>query len=83
MLSEAEATKIVADVFSDSRIEKPIDYRGLYIFPVFGDDPLEGGQDPFFSVDKQTGELRDFSVITDGNPKEIEEAFLKLQKIKR
>lgn len=82
MLSELDATKIVKSVFSDSRIEKPIDYRGVYLFQVFGTDPLEGGQDPFFSVNKQTGELRDFSVITDGDPREIEEQFLILQKNK-
>lgn len=83
MLNELEAMKIVRSAFPESRIEKPIDYRGIYLFQVFGTDPLEGDQDPFFSVDKQTGELRDFSVITDGDPKEIEEKFLTLQKSKR
>lgn len=82
MLSELEAVTIIRAEFSDSRIEKPIDYRGVYLFQVFVADPLESGQDPFFSVDKQTGELRDFSVLTDGNPKEIEEKFLALQRNK-
>jgi hypothetical protein len=83
MLSELEASGIIKAVFPNSRIEKPIVYRGVFLFQVFGDDPLEGDQDPFFSVNIQTGEIRDFSVITDGNPKEIEDKFLALQKSKR
>lgn len=77
MLSEQEATAIVRDAFPGSRIEPPIDYRGVYLFMVFNDDdPLEGDQDPFFSVEQSTGELRDFSIITDGDPNEITEKFL-------
>ena len=79
MLSELEATGLIKAAFLNGRVEKPIDYQGLYVFPIFSDDPLEGGQDPFFSVNKQTGEIRDFSVITDGDPKEIEEKFLRLK----
>jgi hypothetical protein len=76
MLSEIDAVRIVTDAFPGARIEKPIEYQGVYLFQVFTDDLLEGGQDPFFSVNMQTGELRDFSVITDGDPKEIELKFL-------
>jgi hypothetical protein len=77
MLSELEATTIVRKAFPDSRIEPPIDYRGVYLFMVFNDDdPLEGDQDPFFSVEQSTGELRDFSIITDGDPQEITNLFL-------
>lgn len=83
MLSELEATAIVRKEFPDSRIEPPINYRGVYLFMVFNDDdPLEGDQDPFFSVDHMTGELRDFSIITDGNPREITDLFLAKQKFK-
>lgn len=80
MLSELEATGLIGNLFTGSRIEKPIAYRGVYLFQVFGQDLLEGDQDPFFSVNIQTGEIRDFSVLTDGDPKEIENAFLALQK---
>jgi hypothetical protein len=76
MLTEIEAVRVVTDAFPGARIEKPIEYRDVFLFQVFTDDPLEGGQDPFFSVNIQTGELRDFSVITDGDPKEIERKFL-------
>lgn len=75
MLSEEDATILIKRAFPDSRIEKPIIYRGVYLFQVFGNDPLEGDQDPFFSVNIRTGELRDFSVITDGNVREIADKF--------
>jgi hypothetical protein len=77
MLSELEATSIVRNTFPTSRVEPPIAYRGVYLFMVFNDDdPLEGDQDPFFSVEQSTGELRDFSIITDGDPNEITNLFL-------
>lgn len=79
MLSELEAFGIIKAAFPSSRIEKPIVYRGVFLFQVFDDDPLEGDQDPFFSVDQKTGEIKDFSVITDGDPKEIESKFLALR----
>jgi hypothetical protein len=76
MLSVSEATKRIKKVFPDAKIGANIDYRGLYIFQVFLDLPEEAGFDPFFSVNKQTGEVRDFSVITDGNISEINKLFL-------
>lgn len=83
MLSEQEATALVVKAFPNSRVEPPIDYRGVYLFQVFSDDPLEGDQDPFFSVEQSTGELRDFSVLTDGDIHEITERFLNRQQSTR
>lgn len=83
MLSETEAYEIVRSVFPDSSIISPVVYRGSYLFQVIGNDPLEGDQDPFFSVNTQTGELRDFSILTDGDPKEIEKLFLNPQTLER
>lgn len=82
MLSELDAKSIVTLAFPDDRIEPPIVYRGLYVFQVFSDDPVEGDHDPFFSVNQRTGELRDFSILTDGNTKEITDLFLAKQKTK-
>lgn len=80
MLSELEATEIVKEALPDRHIQTSIDYRGVYLFLVLGTDPLEGDQDPFFSVHKQTRELRDFSIMTDGDPNEITEKFLAKQR---
>lgn len=76
MLSIRQATDIVRRVYPQAIIEGPIRYQGLFIFQVFDGEPLEVLSDPFFSVDQETGELRDFSVLTDGDINEITRLFL-------
>ncbi len=80
MLSIDKATAIVKKAFPKGKITSHIDYRNFYIFQVFNPFPGEEGMDPFFSVNKKTGEFRDFSIITDGDITEITELFLKAQK---
>lgn len=76
MLSEAEATQIVKKAIPKGRIEAVVSYRDLYLFQVFeDDDPEEGDQDPFYSVNKNTKEFRDFSIFRDGNMPEIANLF--------
>lgn len=66
MLSEADAIKIVKDRFSEeSVISQPVLYKGLYVFRIYSEVSDAGVLDPFFSVNRETGEFRDFSVITD------------------
>lgn len=74
-LSKADATAVVTAAFPGSEIREPIDYNGLFVFIVTIPDPEEGGWDPFVSVNQETGELRDFSVITDGDINEIAALF--------
>lgn len=80
-LSETQATAVIRRGLPNRRIEPPIEYKDLYIFQAYDDsDPEEGFYDPFFSVNKTTGELREFSVITDGNAHEISAKFIKKQR---
>ncbi len=79
MLSLDKATGIVKKTFPKGKISSSIDYNNLYIFQVFNPFPGEEGMDAFFSVNKKTGEFRDFSIITDGDITEITELFLKVQ----
>lgn len=79
MLSETQATQALDKAFPGRKIEPPISYRGLYVFKAISPDPDEGDFDPFFSVNQQTGEVRDFSVITDGDPRELSKLFLARQ----
>jgi hypothetical protein len=72
-----DATQIVNREFPDGKIQKSIDYEGKFIFQIFTDDPLEGELDPFYSVDQNTGEFSDFSIMTDGDPVKIGDLFLK------
>lgn len=65
-MTEAEALKIaMRHMVPGSKFIKSATYGNLFIFLIHGPDPAEGTLDPFFSVDKTTGEFRDFS-ITDG-----------------
>jgi hypothetical protein len=78
MLTSEQATQVIRKVFPDSDLDVagPVDYQSVYLFRVIDtSDPLEGAWDPFFSVDKKTGEVRDFSIITDGDQGRIIELF--------
>lgn len=77
MLSLEEATKKLLKVFPNGKIKASIEYRDLFVFQMFVFRPLETEWDPFYSVNKITGELRDFSVIEDGNIGEINALFMK------
>jgi hypothetical protein len=78
MLSEPDATIIVKRVFPEHDVSAPVSYRGLYVFIVTDPtDPEEGDFDPFYSVNQTTGELAEFSILTDGNPSELAALFAK------
>jgi hypothetical protein len=66
-MTEAEALKIAMKYMAPgSKFIKSATYGNLFIFQINGPDPLEGNLDPFFSVDKTTGEFSDFSIVEGG-----------------
>jgi hypothetical protein len=71
MLNEAQAQVILRKTLPGYPVKAMIKYKDLFLFRVEHPDPLEKDWDPFFSVDPVTEEVRDFSVITDGNLSEI------------
>lgn len=75
MLDINEATKVIKKNIPDGKIQAMITYNDLYIFQVFTDRPFEEEMDPFYSVNQQTGEFRDFSIITDGDPAKVVSLF--------
>lgn len=77
MLNIDDAKVLLEEALANGVIVKGIDYGTLFIFLVDTHDPFEGQFDPFYSVDKLTGEIRDFSIIGSGNPKVIESLFMK------
>lgn len=82
MLIELEkATIIATSNYPQGNIQAVIDYREVWLFQIFTDDPDEGIWDPFFSVDQKTGKFEEFSVMDDGNPFEINALFLAAKKI--
>lgn len=54
-------------------------YNNLLLVRVKHDSEDEADYDPFFSVDPESGEVKEFSVVTDGDPVAIAEAFKKSQ----
>lgn len=75
MLNFEEAKNVVKENIPKGKIQKAILYDNLYVFMVFMNDKFEGQMDPYYSVNINTGEFRDFSVITDGDIGEIMEMF--------
>lgn len=80
MLSIHEATNIITQNLPNGRIQGVVSYNNLYLFQVFTDRPFEEEMDPFYSVDKDTGEFSDFSIIEDGDIDEITSLFENLER---
>lgn len=82
MLSVKQAVNTVKKNLPGGNVDSMIVYNGLYVFKVFDNDELEGQMDPFYSVNMETGEFRDFSILTDGNITEIVKLFNESKKLK-
>lgn len=80
MLNVKEAADIIRNRLVGGKIQAVIKYQNLFIFQVFSDRPGEEEMDPFFSVDLKTGELLEFSILTDGDIDEITDLFLESKK---
>lgn len=78
MLSLKDAEDIVLGSVPNSKIHKSAEIRNLYVFLMIIDDADEIFMDPFNSVDKETGEFRDFSIL-EGPPGTIAEKFKDVQ----
>lgn len=75
MLSEKAAVQIAKKYIPDGDIQACARYRDLYLFQIFVGTSEEFGFDPFYSVNANTGEFKDFSIITDGDIDEISILF--------
>ena len=63
MLNRLQAQTNLEKFYPDGTVKAWADYKDLFLFRVEHPSPLEKDWDPFFSVDKVTGEVRDFSVL--------------------
>ena len=77
MLDIKEAIKVAKESYPTGKIQKVVEYKGLYVFLIFDDDPLEGKMDPYYSVDKKTGEFKEFSLFLHGDMEELTKLFLR------
>lgn len=78
-LNKSQATQLIKLALPTGTVRKVIRYGDLYVFQVFRTDPAEEQMDPFYSVDMNTGNVKEFSVITDGNIRDIMKLFNKAQ----
>lgn len=77
MITLESAKQIVlSNLQKGSKITGSIEYKGDYLFIAIGPDPLEGRLDPFFKVNKTTGDFIDFSPQEYDNPREIIDKLL-------
>lgn len=83
MLNIFAATKIVNDALPGGKIQAHVEYKDLFLFQVFSDRPFEEEFDPFYSVNRNTGEFRDFSIITDGDISEVTRLFQQAKRSKK
>jgi hypothetical protein len=71
MLNKFQAQTLLENFYPEAMIKAWTVYQDFYLFRVEHPDPEEKDFDPFFSVDNLTGEVRDYSILTDGNISEI------------
>lgn len=77
MISKSEAIQIVKEGLPGCEIRKVVEYENLYLFQVSRDQEFEEEVGMHFSVHKETGLFRDFSILHDGDFDKITELFLK------
>lgn len=76
MLSKTEAKDLLIFKLPKVRVESGVSFEDLWIFRAFL--PLGGGEEnmnPFLSVDKETGSVKDFSVIGCSDPVKLMQLF--------
>jgi len=76
MLNIEEARTRVLALPRVVRVRAAIEYGDVYLTRVEYEDPEEANYDPFYSIDKQTGAINEFSFLHDGDPFEITMLFL-------
>lgn len=75
MLNADQAAKEVEGAIEGVKVEACVSYKGGFLVRVKLPSAEEANYDPFFMVNAHTGEVQEFSVITDGDPLEIAAAF--------
>jgi hypothetical protein len=77
MLSQEEAVQAAQKQFPNRTVSFYLKYRDLYLVTAIDEsDPVEGDYDPYYSVNPDTGEIREFSVVTDASRVELTNLWL-------
>ena len=71
-----QAITIVKKAFPNGIIHKKAEYGNLYLFMVFSPDDSEGSMDAIYSINKETGEFRDFPYMDENILRRLCDYFL-------
>ncbi len=75
MYNEIQAKALVEKKYPEIKVVDSFRYNNIFLVRIEHPDPEEANYDPFLSVNPNTGEIKEFSVITDGDPVAIDKAF--------
>lgn len=75
MYNEEQAKALVEKKYPGVKAKDCFRYSSIFLVRVEYPSSEEVNHDPFFSVAPTTGEVKEFSVITDGDPVAIAQAF--------
>lgn len=79
MITKRQAQAIINENVPGADIQAIVEYKGNFLAQVFSNRPFEERLDPFYILDRKTGALEEFSILTDGNWREVF-ALLKKEK---
>ena len=77
MYNEAQVKALVEHSNPGVKAVDCFRYERIFLVRIEQPSEDEANYDPFFSVNPLTGEVNEFSVITDGDPDAIAQAFRK------
>jgi hypothetical protein len=75
MYDEVQAKLAVENTYPWLKIVDCFKYKNLFLVRVEHPNPDEANYDPFFSVNSVTGEIKEFSILTDADPEALMQAF--------
>ena len=75
MLNVEQAKAEVLKAIPGATMEACVPYKGGFLARVKFPSVEEANYDPFFIVNANTGEVQEFSIMTDGDPVEVADAF--------
>lgn len=79
MLSSKQAKLLVETQIVGSSVKACVPYKGNFLARVEFPSAEEANYDPFFLVDASTNQVSEFSIMTDGDPDEVAEAFARAE----
>lgn len=80
MLNLNEAKEALLKSIPGAIVQKNVETKTLFIFLIIRPDAFEEEYDNFFSVNKETGFVSDFSIVEDDPTFEIRKLFMALSK---